>query len=128
MTTGKRRRVEATGPMEARAVAMEVAVTVAAKSALWMARAVARATGVVAVRRALFTAGSAIDHVERMDHKGRSNVPGYGDEGWRGEEQACKRCDRLVSSSVPSSLTHICPCATLCSMVCVCVLCEGVPG
>ena len=43
MTTGI--RVEATGPMVARAVAMEEAVTVAAKLAWWVARAAARAAG-----------------------------------------------------------------------------------
>ena len=55
---------------------MEEAMTVAAELAWWVARAAARAAG----RR----------DVERMDRKGRLNVPGYGEEWWRGEEQACK--------------------------------------
>ena len=89
MTTGKSlRRVEATGPMVARAVAMEEAVTVAAELAWWVARAAARAAG---------RGGS--DDVERMDRKGRLNVPGYGEEWWRGEEQACK-----LKGSSPSVL------------------------
>ena len=101
MTTGKSlRRVEATGPMVARAVAMEEAVTVAAKLAWWVARAAARAAG----------GGGSAASTSPSDRLSTIFRPPF-----------------LLVSRVPSPMT--CPCATLCRIVRLCVrLCEGVPG